>query len=322
MKKKILIFIAIFVLALSALVISAENPSDTDVVVVSGEDPGMFQTFLNIVIDKLIAIKGEMVNIRASLYFQNGSPVQGQTVGFYIDSEKIDESITDDSGLAMVDWDTSSVEPGVYLIGVDFPGAEGLIESHAEGGILVEGEGETGSYEDSPSPEDTSVSTQSTSISDRVSVIEDCEDHTVEKTEIIKGICSDDIPVLVCDDEPANTSCHTDHVTNERDCVKGMKTSTVTEKRCETKGYVIDNKIKIIVKDYGCSFSEEKEGIVVICDSRYDGNGNGICTSGESCVKYIINGQTYQRLEKNSRRDFVVSDDSFFKEKPSEEVLG
>ena len=53
----------------------------------------------------------------------------------------------------------------------------------------------------------------------------------------------------------------------------------------------------------------------------YDGNGDGICTSGESCMKFVVNGDSFEKYEKNSEENFKDDDDSFFLQRASAEVL-
>jgi len=51
----------------------------------------------------------------------------------------------------------------------------------------------------------------------------------------------------------------------------------------------------------------------IICDSNVDGNADGICQSGESCIKNCYDKGTLVSLQKNSRNDFVITDKSFSK---------
>lgn len=71
------------------------------------------------------------------------------------------------------------------------------------------------------------------------------------------------------------------NITGER-----MSKEHVINKLCEeTGGYTINNSKNSYycnAKSWGrCSQASKK---TVMCDSRYDGNGDGICQSGESCI--------------------------------------
>ena len=124
-----------------------------------------------------------------------------------------------------------------------------------------------------------------------------------------------------CDDEPANTSCHENITYIAYRCFKGTQKVTKVKKECIINGLIINDAIKLNTKDYACSHDLEGENIIVLCDSRFDGNGDGKCSSGESCQKFVINGDKVMQLEKNSREDFIESDESFFLEKAFAEVL-
>ena len=66
----------------------------------------------------------------------------------------------------------------------------------------------------------------------------------------------------------------------------------------------------------------DRETVVITCDSRFDGNNDGVCSSGESCMQYRVEKGNVQTLMKNSRDDFVASDDSFFLEELKMEEVG
>jgi len=70
----------------------------------------------------------------------------------------------------------------------------------------------------------------------------------------------------------------------------------------------------INVTDFGgCTFNNT----CTVCDSKYDGNEDGICNSGESCMQYCITDKDkLEMLEKNSRHDYVKVDSSFKLKKP------
>ncbi len=87
-------------------------------------------------------------------------------------------------------------------------------------------------------------------------------------------------------------------------------------------------KLKIDKKDYAldygdwgkCSHVPGNRSLVIFCDSRYDGNNDGVCSSGESCVSFIVSKSGVQRVVRNSADSFSENDESFFLEKLSVEV--
>jgi hypothetical protein len=94
-----------------------------------------------------------------------------------------------------------------------------------------------------------------------------------------------------------------------------------TRKDCRTKEYLINNAVKLIPENYQCSIEEINNKIVAVCDSKLDGNGDGICTSGESCMKFVVDGNAVEKSERNSRDDFIPNDKSFFLERAVAEAL-
>ncbi len=153
-------------------------------------------------------------------------------------------------------------------------------------------------------------------ISDHVEKMTRCEDVTWQEEEAVNGVCIEQRNVRVCDDE-ANTSCHQEKKDFSVSCVKEIKKIEKTRRDCATAGYKIYD-TEIDTSRYGCSTEENNGEITVICDSNFDGNGDGICTSGESCMKFIFDGNSYQKSEKNSKDDFISDDKSFFLEKIKE----
>jgi len=146
---------------------------------------------------------------------------------------------------------------------------------------------------------------------------EDCQNITSSVEEQQYGNCTRQD--VICDDAPLNATCHISEMTYQ--CGRGSKTVEKTEQRCKTKAYVIKNKYKLNIDGYVCTPSKDNGIITVVCDSIYDGNGDGICTSGESCLKYVFQGNNMQKLEKNSRDEFTESDQTYFLDEPTTEVV-
>ncbi len=142
---------------------------------------------------------------------------------------------------------------------------------------------------------------------------QDCVDIVHEEEVTSVSTCTSERIVKTCDD--TNTTC--DEITEsfQHKCLNTSIVKTI-EKKCVTKSLTLDNH-KINVEGYECSVNDN----VVICDSKFDGNGDGICTSGESCMKFDFDQGSYTQYEKNSNLDFVESDESFFVDKASVEVL-
>lgn len=165
------------------------------------------------------------------------------------------------------------------------------------------------------------VSEETVRVSDKVKEVGDCQTFSWQEEENTFGVCTREISEIVCDDAPINESCHNETREMSYNCVNGTKTAEKTSKNCKQKGFLINDVVKLNTQEYECSTQEENDKVIVVCDSRFDGNGDGICTSGESCVKFIIGGDKVQQYEKNSRDDFIETDESFFLERASTEVL-
>ena len=106
--------------------IPAEEPANESAAI--PEQPGLLKTFLDMFLEKLSFIKGEIVKVRTYLTYENNSPVVSEPVEFYANNEKIGGQDTDDSGIAEFSWDTSAVMPGTYSIEAKYTG-NGIIQS-------------------------------------------------------------------------------------------------------------------------------------------------------------------------------------------------
>lgn len=311
----------------------------------SEEEVSLLSTLLDLVLDKFSYIKGEIVDLKAQLSYDNSSPLPNQPVDFFVDEEKIGTETTDDSGFAQIDWDTSDVEPGVYIVGVDFPGDEVFDISSDSAEITIEEiveeddnateepaldnlteeiieENETiemlTTIEDNiTNTTEKTTETTDDGLPEGVERIEECKEEEYTAREPMINNCSN--TELECEDEPLNKSCVKNEVVYP--CFAGWQTVQKTKKVCTTKGYVIKDKIQLDTDKYECSITEDSDDVIVTCDSRYDGNGDGKCTSGESCMKFVIDGEEVSRSEKNSRDNFIEEDESFFLERASVEVL-
>lgn len=67
--------------------------------------------------------------------------------------------------------------------------------------------------------------------------------------------------------------------------------------------------------NYECTEHVNPTNNTIICDSRIDGNGDGVCTSGESCQKFVISDGELERYERNSADEWLKNDPSYFLER-------
>ncbi len=153
---------------------------------------------------------------------------------------------------------------------------------------------------------------------------QDCQTAFWNETETVMGECTSQYEINICDDEPINKSCHTQQKTNEYSCVKESRTVVKNSEIChDTELTLSVNKI-LNVKDryklkydgFGkCAYTPGNDSAIIICDSNKDGNGDGICQPGESCIAFIVSKDKTERLYRNSRIDFASDDATFYQKK-------
>jgi len=172
---------------------------------------------------------------------------------------------------------------------------------------------------------------KSIQVTDDISLdeIEDCKTTYWDEDIDVYDTCTGQRNMNICADEPSNTTCSIQSVSYNYTCLTGKETVQKSKEICK------DNEIQIGVDkligtdeykiEYGqwgkCSYTTEGEALVITCDSRFDGDNNGICTSGESCTQFRITKDNVQTLVKNSRDDFVANDDTFFLDELELEVV-
>lgn len=158
--------------------------------------------------------------------------------------------------------------------------------------------------------------------------VKDC--HTVywNETEDIIGVCAHSYNVTACDDEPFNTSCSVEEISYNYSCKTDSNLVEKSKEVCKDKEFqltvdkLIDEKYKLQYGDWGkCSYTAGNQTAEILCDSRLDGNNDGICQPGESCIKFIVSKDNIQALYRNSRDDFVENDETFRQEELSLEVI-
>lgn len=256
-------------------------------------------------------------------------------INVYLNDEKIGVLATDDDGLAEMIYDTSVLQPGYYNVEVVFEG-DSRFERSSDMQLLDLSSSEQISTGNSGSEQELK-----NTIGDTMVAIADLEGYsTVEKSKnpvietlltcksipykgkkFVSDVCHETKTIRNCIDDRNDTSCSVGSINYTTKCNTRIEWEDRVKKECRTKGYIIDNKIKISSSDYNCSASRSNGQITVICDSLHDGDGNGICSSGESCLKYEIDKTQITKFEKNSRNDFTRADDTFFKISPSAEVI-
>lgn len=288
----------------------------------------IFSTILNLVLNKISVVSGELVRIRAGLFYENNSPIVGEPLRFYVGDTKVGTQNTDESGSSIVTWDSSNLRPGVYIVGVDYVGNGQLQARRAEEQLTIQPREEPAAV---VNEEQLTIPAQPSPSALTGAVVEENQPSTIQEEkqciqipyeiqQPIMGVCTDTYPKIVCDDYPTNTSCHetTEDITHS--CVTGYETITQYKEECHTTALVINEHFAIPTTAYACSAIEEGSLITVTCDSKYDGDGNGECHSGESCLQYEIEGETISQKQRNSHDEFTKSDDSFFQEENDVEV--
>ncbi|MCK5282921.1 MAG: hypothetical protein KAK00_05925 [Nanoarchaeota archaeon] len=163
------------------------------------------------------------------------------------------------------------------------------------------------------------------SLTDDISIedVKDCETVYWNEEEPVYGTCTYSHTFEVCDDEPLNESCTIKEEIYDYRCQKGTETVQKSREVCKDKEILLTvdkltgtENYKLEYAGWGkCSYETEGETAVITCDSRYDGNNDGICKPGESCIQFRVTKDGIQRLVKNSRNDFVEEDNTFFLEK-------
>lgn len=159
--------------------------------------------------------------------------------------------------------------------------------------------------------------------------IKDCKTVYWDETQDIYGTCTHKYTEIVCDDPPLNTSCHEEERIYEYSCKTGTKKVQKSKEVCRDKEIqlTIDEltKTETYKLEYGewgkCSYETEGQTLIITCDSKYDGDNNGICKPGESCIQFRVTKDGIQRFEKNSRYDWVEDDDTFFLDRLNVEVV-
>ncbi len=285
--------------------------------------PSIIKTVLELVLSRISILRGQLAQLTASLFYENRTPMTNKEISFYANEEKIGSDITDGQGAAKVWWNTSPFAPGTYVISAEYKGEAGIAGSSAGGNVVI--------TEIVPAVKEPAVNETPLAIAavaepaaiSGVSESKDCKTITYKREEYVYGTCARPVTHMVCSDAPANTSC-TQPTFENYNCPTGTKMVQHSYQDCDIKGYNITSGGKQVVlhtTEYACTPAQEADGShVVICDSKFDGNGDGKCTSGESCQKFVIAAGAVGKYERNSQDEFTASDDSYVVDDVSVEV--
>jgi hypothetical protein len=302
---------------------------------ISQESSSLIDTILSMTLEKLSFNKGEIIKISTKLTTEDNAPIPNQDIYLLIGETSIGDSPTNDEGISTTYFDTSTTNPGQHIISAEYRGSEQYTLSFDYKQIeIVDESGETTQTPTNNEISDVSIQTEQSileetplittqdTIDPDITQIQDCtQEKWTEKTPIY-DTCTQTREQTTCSDEPINITCETKNISYDYQCITDYQESEKIKEICKTKSYVIKNKYKLDVDGYTCQTNKDNGNIVtMICDSIYDGNGDGICTSGESCIKYVISNNTFNKYEKNSKDEFIQEDDSYFLPKTTEEVL-
>ena len=142
---------------------------------------------------------------------------------------------------------------------------------------------------------------------DDLPAVTSCVEETYTHDVSVDSVCSESFDRVVCD--AANISCYNGIDTISYPCAV-IETRDSVRQSCSIVGYDADTR-RITGDGVRCSYESRVDPVVVVCDSIYDGNGDGECASGESCARIIIDGDDTTVSLKNSRDNYVIEDDTF-----------
>lgn len=170
-----------------------------------------------------------------------------------------------------------------------------------------------------------SIVKQSARVADDITLdeIKDCETVFWNETENIYGTCTHEYSIRKCDDEPINNSCHIVQESKNYECITGYNTSAKSKEICKDKEMRLlagelsgGKKYRLTYGDWGkCGYLPGTDSVIITCDSKNDGNEDGICQPGESCVSFIVSKNRIERFFRNSRADFTSDDPTFYQDK-------
>ena len=283
------------------------------------EKKNPIKSVLKIVIGALTYIKGEVVDIQAQLSDKNDVPLAQQSVDLTLDGNTVSTKTTDEQGNVEFEWDTSPFSPGVYVVGVDFAGSADFEASISSTEVIIQEKPIKNEI-----AADTIIPATKADSKKKIQEKKNCFEEKREETIYTLGLCTEQKATLVCENSALNSTCKHVMMPQEVECVTGKEKREVSKQKCETVGYTIDTNEAIVdlnTPGFGCLSEQKGKKVVMTCDSIFDGNGDGVCSSGESCVRYEVEGKNVKKQEKNSKENFKEVDESFFVKRSLEEVV-
>ena len=140
----------------------------------------------------------------------------------------------------------------------------------------------------------------------RIEPLKSCYDESYDENIVSYKIEQDfyNKTIIVCSDEPVNLSCSekiSTYINNKT--VKIENTITKLRKICTIVGIEIDGKkINWNKADFNC----KRDFFKMCCDSEIDGNGDGICTSGESYITFDIRNLKFNKNLFHKKLDRLI----------------
>jgi len=159
-----------------------------------------------------------------------------------------------------------------------------------------------------------------TVVNEKVTSLSTCKNITWQENEPVYGTCTGSREETICLDAPLNQSCSVETIEYSYTCEQGSRVVEHSREECDPTGFLVNNNVRLRTSEYRCSVVDDGK-IYVLCDSIYDGNGDGICTSGESCMRFGIVGSNVVKEERNSGDEWTSDDGTFFLPEATAEVL-
>ncbi|MBI2138510.1 hypothetical protein HYU13_02900 [Candidatus Woesearchaeota archaeon] len=282
---------------------------------IQGSSTAIVASIVGLTTDKIYYMEGEPVRIEAGLKDSFNSSLPFKFLSIYVNDFFMGRAMTDAYGNITHYLYTPFMEPESYYVRLVFEGEE----------IVTNGSSVT--YGPSEAVVNFTIAAAASNVSSNLASLgidykksDRCYTETWQEEEAIVGNCSWSIKVDECIDPPLNLSCHARDSNIYYPCETGRIKVNRSRVSCKPSEIIFTHSGKtkeIFFGEWGnCSIEENADSLIIVCDSKYDGNGDGICHPGESCVKYVITEKNFQTLIKNSASSFASEDSSFFLERP------
>ena len=151
-----------------------------------------------------------------------------------------------------------------------------------------------------------------------------CQFVNITENEAYYEDCPYSYKETICSDEPINKSCKVlqktevfqcqreRHVTKQKQICREKSLKLHVDTGVNISKYILD-----YAERYECLYSPSGNSVIIICDSKFDGNGDGICQKGESCISFIVTPDRIDKMYRNSQDTFLPYDETFY-QKPIE----